>query len=181
MTLDPDFGLLLAVLLAALFAIASWHKFTQPAQFEGVLGAYRILPAGLVPVVSRLVPLVELLVAAGLLIPASRAVASVLMAAVLLAYATGIAVNLRRGRVDLDCGCAGPNDRRPIAPWMLARNGLLALAALAAGLPWTARPLALVDALTVAGGAATVVFLYLSAERLLGQIIPRGNALRRSS
>jgi hypothetical protein len=31
----------------------------------------------------------------------------------------------------------------------------------------------------VGGGLAVVAFLYLSSDRLLGQIVPRGAALRR--
>jgi hypothetical protein len=64
---------------------------------------------------------------------------------------------------------------------MLVRNGLLAIVALVAGLPWAARELVPVDALTIGAGILIVMFLYLSTERLFGQIIPRGNALRRPS
>ena len=40
-------------------------------------------------------------------------------------YAGAMAVNLARGRRDLDCGCAGPGVRRPVGEGLLIRNGAL--------------------------------------------------------
>jgi hypothetical protein len=37
-----------------------------------------------------------------------------------------------------------------------------------------------VDALTVAAGVATVALLYVSLDRLLGQVLPRAQLLRGS-
>ena len=60
--------------------------------------------------------------------------------ALLLTYAIAIAINLARGRRDLDCGCAGPNERRPIAAWMVWRNVGIAILLAAVLLPWSAAP-----------------------------------------
>jgi hypothetical protein len=87
----------------------------------------------------------------------------------LLAYAVAIAVNLSRGRRDLACGCGGPDDRRPIAPWMVGRNVLLACLLAAVMLPWSERPLTLTDLVTIGCGTAAAALVYLSLDRLLAR------------
>jgi len=87
--------------------------------------------------------------------------------ALLLAYAVAIAINLARGRRDLDCGCAGPNDRRPISAWMVWRNVGMAILLAAALLPWSDRALVLTDGVTVGFGTACCALVYLCLDRLL--------------
>jgi len=96
-----------------------------------------------------------------------------------MVYAGAIALNLSRGRRELDCGCAGPADRRPIAWWMVWRNAILAPLLLLTTLEWSRRPFAAADALTLVGGLAAAVLLYATVDRLVGQVMPRTAALRR--
>jgi len=79
-------------------------------------------------------------------------------------------VNLWRGRRDLRCGCGGADEEQKIAPWMVWRNFALAAVLASVLLPWTARPLALTDVLTVGCGVVAAVLLYLCLDRLLGPI-----------
>ena len=162
---------------ALLFASAALHKLGDPAHFTEVLRAYRVLPEGAVRF-APLVPLAELTVAAGLLPTATRFGAGLGGAGLLAGYAAAIAVNLGRGRRDLACGCGGPDDARPIAPWMVVRNLVLALLLAVTLLPWKTRPLSPVDALTVGGGAAVATLLYASLDRLLGRSAAWTAALR---
>ena len=90
-----------------------------------------------------------------------------------LGYAAAIAINLARGRHDLTCGCGGPNDRRPIAAWMVWRNLGLALLLGVSVLPWSSRPLEGADALTIGMGTAVIGLLYMSFDLLLGRLQPR--------
>jgi hypothetical protein len=176
--LDPAIGALLAGCCALLFASAALHKLLDVRGFAAVLDAYALLPG-----LGRLapaVPLAELTVAAGMLAGVARPWAAVGGAVLLCAYAGAIALNLRRGRTDLACGCGGPNERRPIARWMVWRNLALALALGSAALPWSQRPMLAMDALTVAAGVATAAFLYVSLDRLLGQVLPRAQLLGSS-
>jgi len=176
--LDPAAGLLLVGCLSLLFASASLHKLRDLAHFTEVLRAYRVLPEGAVRL-APLVPLGELMVAAGLLSSVARSGAGLGGAVLLVAYAAAIAVNLGRGRRDLACGCGGPDDARPIAPWMVARNLMLALGLLAVALVrWKARLLLPVDALTVGGGVAIATLLYVSLDQLLGRASAWTAALR---
>lgn len=175
--LDPAVGVLLLACFALLFASSAVHKLRDPAHFAEVLRAYEVLPAGALRL-APLVPLAELTVAAGLVAGATRFGAGLGGAALLVAYAGAIGVNLRRGRRDLACGCGGADDARPIAPWMVGRNLMLALLLALALVPWKTRPLLPVDALTVGGGVAVATLLYVSLDQLLGRTAARTAALR---
>jgi Methylamine utilisation protein MauE len=168
--IDPAIATLLAGAFALLFAGAALHKVRELAVFAEVLRAYRILPQGLT--VPWMLPLLEGLIAAGLLLPGARRGAALSGALLLILYALAMALNLYRGRRDLSCGCGSPQERRRIAPWMVGRNVLLAGALVALVLPGGSRALEPVDLLTVAAGLALITLLYMSADRLLGQVLP---------
>jgi hypothetical protein len=170
--IDPAIGALLAGAFALLFASAALHKYLHPAHFAAVFAAYRILPPALTPV-ARLVWILEVTISAGLLVRGARAGAAAAGICLLLLYALAIGINLARGRRDLDCGCAGPNERRPIAPWMVTRNLLLALGLATLLLPWGTRVMTAADALTVGTGTAVAALLYMSLDTLLMRVAPR--------
>jgi hypothetical protein len=176
--LDPGIGYAIVLAYALLFAHAALGKWRGRAEFGAVLANYRLFPALLVGPLAASVPALEMAVALLLLPAPSRPGAAATGAVLLLSYAGAIGINLRRGRLDLDCGCAGPADRRPIAGWMVWRNILLAAALAVAGLPWAPRMLAWTDAITIAGGLAVIAVLYVTLDRLLGQVMPRNAALR---
>jgi len=175
--IDPAIGALLAGAFALLFASAALHKLLDRAAFAGIFRAYRVVPPPLERL-ALLVPLLELIVAAGLLTAGARAGAAATGAILLTSYAAAIAINLGRGRRDLSCGCGGPNDARPVAAWMVWRN--LALAALlgATLLPWGSRALGAADALTIGAGTIAASLLYMSLDTLLGRVRARGALLR---
>lgn len=175
--LDPAAGFLLVGFFALLFASASLHKLRDLARFTEVLRAYRLLPPGAARF-APLVPFAELTIGVGLIVPANRHAAALAGLALLVIYTAAIAVNLARGRRDLACGCGGPDDARPIAPWMVGRNLLLALLLGATVLPWSSRSLLPTDLITVGGGAAVATLLYVCLDQLLGRVAPWTRALR---
>jgi Methylamine utilisation protein MauE len=175
--IDPVIGALLAGSFALLFAGAALHKLLAPARFHAAFSAYGVVPHALARL-SPVVPLLELTVAAGLLVRGSRAGAAASGAALLMTYAAAIGINLARGRRDLACGCGGPNDRRPIAPWMVWRNLGLAVLLGVSALPWSSRPLAGADSLTIGMGTAVIALLYMSLDMLLGRLQPRAALLQ---
>jgi Methylamine utilisation protein MauE len=170
MSIDPAIGLLLVCVIALLFGSAALHKVRDLKVFAGIFAAYGV--AG--PVsrwrLSWVVPVLELVTAAGLLADATRLYAALLGAALLVSYALAIGINLRRGRRDLACGCGGPDERRPIAPWMVWRNVLLALAVLGTLAPWSGRPLGVTDGVTVVFGVLTLALIYLCVDQLMGYL-----------
>jgi len=175
--IDPVIGALLAGSFALLFAGAALSKLLDPPRFHAAFAAYQVVPPALARL-SPAVPLLEVIVAAGLLVHGSRVGAAAAGAALLVIYAAAIAINLGRGRRDLACGCGGPNDHRPIAAWMVWRNlGLAGLLGVSV-LPWAPRPLSGPDALTIGVGTAVIALLYMSLDSLLGRLQPRAALLR---
>jgi uncharacterized membrane protein YphA (DoxX/SURF4 family) len=174
MVLDPAVGTLMLASVALLFLSAAAHKLRNFERFDEIFSAYGLMPAALVAVNSRprislLVPVLEIMVAAGLAVNVYRPYAAALGIALLSGYAAAIAVNLARGHRDLACGCGGPDERRPIAAWMVWRNLFVAAAAAAAAImPWADRNLSMTDGVTIAFGLATVALIYLCADQLLG-------------
>ena len=179
--LDPAFGYLIVAGTAVLFASAAAHKLRGPAHFGAILAAYRLMPDAAARPLARLIPGLELAVAAALLWEPCRRAALESAIAILLAYACGLGLNLHRGRRDLDCGCGSARDRRGISAWMVWRNLLLAAALGIAAQPWTGRTLDWTDYLTIAGGLAAAVTLYAAVDGLLGDVAPKAAALRSNS
>jgi len=166
MSLDPVAGALIVAAFALLFASAAVQKLRDLGRFAEVFAAYAVLPPALGPGVAWAIPVLELSVALGLLSSRARPYASGIGMLLLLAYAAAMAVNLRRGRRDIACGCGSADDRRPIAAWMSWRNLALATLLGLAPQPWNARALGFTDALTIGFALAVTVVVYLCLDRL---------------
>lgn len=179
-SIDPALGSVLVVAYAALLLPAAWHKIRDLAVFSAVLGAYRIFPRKWAAYVAPIVPLFEASVAIGLLLPVSRPLAAYGASVLLASYGLAIALNLVRGRTDLDCGCTGPLERRPVAAWMVYRNASLAGLVLAVARPWDSREMSGLDVFSILAALAVIVLIWLAVDRLLGQVAPRGAALKAS-
>jgi uncharacterized membrane protein YphA (DoxX/SURF4 family) len=179
MMLDPAIGLLLVAAMALLFASAGLHKLRNLGRFEEIFAAYGVLALLTRGHLSRIVPALELVVAGGLLFDDSRPYAAAVGVVLLLSYAGAIRINLKRGRRDLACGCGGPDERRPIAPWMVWRNVLLAIALASTYVPWAPRRFDFTDGVTVAFGLLTFALVYLCVDRLMGYL-QRATQLRGS-
>jgi len=170
MTIDPAVAALIVSCTALLFATAAIHKLRDLRRFEEIFAAYGLFPVPARWRLARAVPALEALVAAGLLLDEARKAAACVGIALLLTYAAAIGVNLSRGRRDLACGCGGPDDRRPIAPWMVWRNIFIAaLSALIVMVPWSSRVLVPTDLVTIGCGTAACALVYLCLDRLLGR------------
>ena len=170
--IDPVLGYLVVLDTAALLGWSAFHKLNARREFFEILTAYRVLAERWVPAAVYGVPAAELLIALGLLVPVSRRAACVAAAGLLLMYGCAIAVNLARGRRDLDCGCGLASGRRAIAEWMLIRNATMACAAASVALPWVPRTLGSIDILTIVAGASAAALLYASLDALLGRVVP---------
>jgi hypothetical protein len=174
---DPAVAFAACGALALVFAQAAWHKLRDLGAFATSLAAYEIVPASLAPLAATQLAVAELLLAGTLLTPPARRAAALAALALLALYAAAIALNLARGRLDLDCGCTGPALRQPLSGWLLARNAALGALALCAALPLAPRALGAADALPIAGGALAAFALYVAANQLAANA-PRSRALR---
>lgn len=165
--LDPAISLLAALCGALLFAWAAMHKWRASQEFAAALGEYQLVPQALVPTAVTALAIAETAVCALLLWPEARGVGALAGAAILLLYACAMAINLARGRRELDCGCGFV--RRVISGGLVARNVALAALLTLSSLPTSARPMALPDYATIAGALIVGILLYASAELLLAR------------
>ncbi|MBS1106628.1 MAG: methylamine utilization MauE [Deltaproteobacteria bacterium] len=168
--LDPAIEVVLRGGLALLFGATAFEKARDFNGFRAALIGYALLPERLAGAIAALLASSEAALAIALGAPAAlelRATALVASAALLALYGAAIAVNLARGRRDIECGCGGPASRQPLSEWLLARNALLLAAALVCRGGAASRPLVWVDALTVGGGIAVLAATWLAVHRLL--------------
>lgn len=120
--------LLARVVLAGVFAVAAAGKLMDLAGSREAVAGFGV-PRVLARPVGTLLPFAELAASVLLVLTAGARAGAVLAAALLLAFAAGIAVNLARGRA-VDCHCFGAIHSAPAGPATLARNVVLAALAL---------------------------------------------------
>ena len=164
---DPIFIIASAIAIAVLLASAATHKVRAPARFARQLADYQLLPDSLVRPFARLVPLLELAIAFALLVPVSRGWAALSAASLLALYAAAIGINLWRGRRDIDCGCAGPDQVQPLRPVLLLRNSVLVGLALLASVAPIVRDLNVFDGFVTLFASAVALLIYAAADGLL--------------
>lgn len=152
-------GLVVAVVLGVAAVAKARHPRSTAAAFEG-LGLPR--PATL----ARAVPAVEVGVAVALAVaPAAGGAAALL----LLAAFTGILLRARSGGAAVPCGCFGATTSRPVGRADVVRNGVLALASLAAVAGAEPRWPG-VDAVVLVGTAAVVGAVVVGLARLRDEL-----------
>lgn len=160
-------GIGLAWFLAWLFGQAAWHKFGAGDFYLQLMRRYLgSIPGGRLSLWT--VASAEGLTALSLLLPQSREVGFVAAAALLLAYAGLMALQLWRGRADMQCGCAGPDSQLGISWALVLRNGICAaLALLSLGSAATAVPLSWGGLGVAMFVAVFAVFIYLTSEQIV--------------
>ncbi|SRR5579871_6060965 len=165
--MDPALKWTLAAALSILFASSAAIKLAALSRFAAAVENYRILPRRWSWLTAVVVPVLEASAAIGLLISATREPAAIAAALLIAMFSAAIAINLARGRREIDCGCFGAALRQTLSGWLLARNAILIAAAAAIGGPERVRPLQMLDAITVVFGAATLTALYASMNHLI--------------
>ena len=169
MQVDPAISWTVALSVAVLFAVSAAHKLQDRTRFREVVRHYQLLPQRIVPLAAATVIVLELFTALLILLVATRPIGALLAAGLLLAYATAMAINLGRGRVNLDCGCLGIGRRHAVRWWMVGRNLVIAVFALIAAQPMMVREITALDAVTVVCAAVSLAFLY-TAHNVLGAL-----------
>lgn len=128
----PEFVTAVRTLMALVFLSAGIAKIRNWTAFEGVIANYRLLPNFAVRPVSYLLPPSEILLGAAL--AASAPGADWLAAGLLCLFAVAMAINLARGRSQIDCGCFNSALKQHLRWSLVARNvGMALLLAAAAG------------------------------------------------
>jgi hypothetical protein len=167
--LDPVLHLGAVALLVLVFGTAVASKLPTLLEFEGVVGNYRLLPDRAVPLAARLVVALEALAVLLLIVPNARDWGAACALGLLVLFAVAMAVNIRRGRVEIDCGCFRTTHRQRLSWWLVGRNGALALAAAALWLPLSRAPMTF-DYVQAALAGLALYLIYLGGSQI---VLPR--------
>lgn len=164
MAMDPAIRGLGEVSLALIFGASGAMKLADLDIFEGSLANYQLTPRWMEKPLALLLPILETASAVGLLIGSTRTMAAFTLLMLLTIFTGAIAINLVRGRTNIDCGCFGPALRQELSAWLLVRNLFLMMIAGLVVVPQSGRALESLDAVTIGLGAMTLVTLYASAN-----------------
>lgn len=169
--LDPLIVKASSIGLGLMFLIAAYHKLAEGPEFRATLYDYQVLPAALVPLAARVIPVVELLLGGSWFVSYYQPTLTAVGSAVLLAiYALAIGVNLARGRLHIDCGCGfgGKTDSEQfITGGLVLRNLILLSIALVTLLPTTSRALGAGDYVTLVAALLVATLLFSAANQLI--------------
>lgn len=126
-------GLLARLVTGGVWIVAGAVKLPDPAQSVDAVRAYQLLPSALVQPVGQLLPVLEIVVGATLVLGLLTRGAAVVSALLFVAFIIGIASVWARG-ISIDCGCFGGGgydaDATSQYPWEIARDAALLAASL---------------------------------------------------
>ncbi|WP_241901590.1 MauE/DoxX family redox-associated membrane protein [Nocardioides houyundeii] len=129
----PWFGTLLRLVTGGVWLVAGGLKIAEPWESVRALRAYEILPESVVPTVGHLLPTLEVVVGACLVLGALTRLSAAVSAGLFVAFVIGIVSVWVRG-IEIDCGCFGGGGAKEGAssayPLELARDAALLLASL---------------------------------------------------
>jgi uncharacterized membrane protein YphA (DoxX/SURF4 family) len=173
------FALAIRILVSLVFLTAAYGKLRHRMPFQGVVANYRLLPDAMVAPAAYLIPPVELLLGATLLLGLAFPGPELGAAALLLLFALAMGINLRRGRRHIDCGCFQSALKQTLSWTLVMRNVVLALL-MGVTLLSNDAPR---DLLALMNGylAGAVLFIILQALGILWSISPAWRRAVRSS
>jgi uncharacterized membrane protein YphA (DoxX/SURF4 family) len=161
--MEPVIAWTLRVVLALLFGISAWEKLQDFSKFKGVMRDYQLIPPAWISIAARSLIVCEGVVAIALV---ATPWAGLGVIGLLVVYGAAIAINLARGRTEIDCGCGG-TDGQPLSSLLLVRNALLAAAALGVLLPLRSRALGAEDIFAIGAAVTTISILWTASGQLL--------------
>jgi len=147
------------VCVGLVFVLAAIQKAGHWRILPGVIANYRLLPRALVAPFAIVLPPAEMLVGLLLLSGQLRPVGAFSAIALLGLFAIAMAINLRRGRSDIDCGCGQSFLKQNLSWLLVGRNAGLALL-LVPSLVFT-QSMAMATALSGVATGLAVFLLYL--------------------
>jgi len=123
--MDPSILLAVRVLFTLVFGIAVAGKLRHRDEFVGVVANYRLAPEALAPLIAWVIIILELLVAISLATGLAPVAGAALALSLLAAFAVAMAINLARGRREIDCGCFQSALRQRLSVALVVRNAVL--------------------------------------------------------
>lgn len=144
----PWIGLVARLVTGVVWIVAGALKLPDPASSVRAVRAYDLLPESLVPTVGHLLPAVEIVVGAALVLGVLTRGAALVSAVLFVLFVVGISSVWARG-IEIECGCFGGGGAKAGAsssyPWEIARD--LGLLLLSGFLVWRPRTRLSLDAL----------------------------------
>ncbi|WP_052699347.1 MauE/DoxX family redox-associated membrane protein [Hyphomicrobium sp. 99] len=163
----PVLELFLRILLAIIFAGAAVSKLRNIGEFHGVVRNFKLLPEALDGIFASSLPWVELAIAGFLLVGSGlHRYAGAAAGLLLFVFAIAMAVNIVRGRREIDCGCFRDGLRQELSWLLVARNVVLAAAALFVASQEAPATMAFANVALASAAAAISIVLYFSAVQL---------------
>jgi hypothetical protein len=167
--MDPIIVLGGRLALLALFLASFAHKLRGWTDFTAAVRDYRLLPTAIAPLASVALLIAEAF-AIVLLVIDDGSLGFLESAALLLAYAGAMAINLTRGRSFISCGCGGAGSGSSVSWALVTRNLMVAMFALLLAVsPSSGRALNWLDAVSIVGMLAVVALLYASVDLVLSR------------
>ena len=97
-----------------------------------------------------------------MLVPETRVLAASVCLILLAVFAAAMALNIARGRVNIDCGCFRSTLRQSLSWWLVLRNAILAVGALVCMAAPGERSLGWADNFVVVMASLVLLLAYLS-------------------
>lgn len=119
-------GVAAGIGVGLVFLVAGTAKLRDRQLLPGVVANYRLLPGVLVSPVALMLPVVELGTGIALIL-GLRPAAPLAAIGLLLLFALAMAINIRRGRRHIDCGCGHSALGQTLSWALVGRNLGLAL------------------------------------------------------
>lgn len=94
----------LRLVVGVLFVLAGYPKIINPVHFSAVIAEYQLLPESIVPFVAVVLPWLEFLCGAMLVLNVFAQSNALIMMVLLVIFTIGVTNNLLRGVIH-DCGC----------------------------------------------------------------------------
>jgi uncharacterized membrane protein YphA (DoxX/SURF4 family) len=128
--LHPSLIILVRWLLAFIFLASALGKLRDRRGFISIVLDYQVLPKRWARRFAIALPWLEMALGLMLLLGLGTRIAAMLSGLLLLTFIGAMGVNLRRGRKDLNCGCAGARQHQKISGRLILRNAILLLLSL---------------------------------------------------
>jgi putative oxidoreductase len=108
--------------LGYVFLWACWHKILDPAAFALDVATYQLLPLPLINLLALVLPWVELLAGAMLVVGLRVRAAALLVVGMMAAFMVALGWALHQG-LEMSCGCfAAASTEAPISGWTMLRD-----------------------------------------------------------
>lgn len=125
--------LVLRVVLGAIFLVAGASKIGHAAFFAAQIAGFRILPSAVIAPLALVLPFLEVLLGAYLVVGLFTRTSAWVAAAMLLIFDLAIASAVVRGMA-VNCGCFGPSDTT-VTTWAeVARDAVFVVLAIVVAL-----------------------------------------------